>query len=293
MSGRWRAWWLAARPRTLPLAVAPVLVGTAVAHAESGVRWGPALAALAGAVWIQIGANFANDVFDAERGADGEARVGPARAVASGWLTPRAMRAATAAAFAFAAAIGLHLVAVAGWPIALLGAAAILAGLAYTGGPWPLGYHGLGDAAVFLFFGVAAVCGTSYVQTLAPSAKSLVASLPVGALAAAVLAVNNLRDADSDRAVGKRTLAVRLGARAARREYGALVIGAFATAILWAALAGRPALLLPLLCAPLARRLIASVRSDSGAALNATLADTARLAIAFAALLALGIALSW
>jgi 1,4-dihydroxy-2-naphthoate octaprenyltransferase len=287
-----RAWWLAARPRTQPLALAPVLVGTAVAWSEGAARAWPALAALAGALWLQIGANFANDVFDAERGADTAERVGPARAVQQGWLSARAVRTATGVAFAVAALFGLYLIAVGGWPIAVLGVLSILAGFAYTGGPYPLGYHGLGEVMVFLFFGLGAVCGTTFVQTLDVPAAALLASVPVGALAAAVLVVNNTRDIDTDRAAGKRTLAVRFGDGLARRGYVALVVGSFAIPVAWAAASRAPAILIPLVCTPLAARLCRSVLHDAGARLNATLAGTAQLAVLFATLLALGIALS-
>lgn len=288
----WHAWWWAVRPRTLPLAAAPVGVGTAVAFAGGGARALPALAALAGALALQVGANLANDVFDAERGADTAERSGPPRAVQSGWLEPRAVRAGALAAFGAAAAIGLYLVAVGGWAVAALGAASIAAGLAYTGGPWPLAYHGWGDAAVFLFFGVAAVCGTAWVQMLTLPGEAVVASLPVGALATAVLAVNNARDLRTDRAAGKRTLAVRWGERAARREIEVLVAGAFAVPVAWAIARGEPALLLPLLAAPAARRCLRAARRAEGAAWNRVLAGTAQLALGFGALFAAGIALA-
>jgi len=288
----WRAWWWAARPRTLPLAAAPVLVGTAVAHAEGGARALPALAALAGALALQVGANLANDVFDAERGADTHERTGPARAVQSGWLRAADVRRGALAAFGAAAAVGLYLVAVGGWPIAILGAASIAAGLAYTGGPWPLAYHGLGEVAVLLFFGCAAVCGTTWVQSGALPTAAWIASLPVGLLATAVLAVNNARDARTDAGAGKRTLAVRLGARAARREIAALVAGAFAVPVAWALARGAPALLLPLLALPSAWRCLAAAARAEGAAWNAVLSGTAQLTFGFATLLAAGIALA-
>ena len=290
---RARAWWLAARPRTLPLAAAPVLVGSAVAYDAGGARPGPALAALAGALSLQVAANFANDVFDAERGADTPDRVGPARAVAQGWLSAAAMRRATAAALAGATAVGLYLVWVGGWPILALGLASTAAALAYTGGPYPLAYHGWGEVAVFLFFGVGAVCGTVWVQAGALPPTALVASLPVGALAAAVLVVNNVRDVDTDRQAGKRTLAVRFGAGAARGLYRALLATAFAAPLAWAFAAQRPALVLPLAAAPLALRLDAALRRERGAALNESLAGTAKLALLSSALLALGVALPW
>jgi len=209
----WRAWLLAARPRTLAVSVAPVAVGSAVAVSEGGARAGPALAALAGALLLQVGSNFANDLFDFEKGVDTEARIGPARATQLGLLSPRQMRLGTAAVFAAAAGVGLILVWMAGWPVAVVGAVSILAAVTYTGGPWPFGYHGLGEVAVFGFFGVVAVVGTDYVQTLALSGRALAASVPVGALATAILVVNNVRDIESDRRAGKRTLSVRLGRR--------------------------------------------------------------------------------
>ena len=159
-----KSWILAARPATLTAAAAPVAVGTAVAYAVGGFALGPALAALLGAFWIQIGTNFANDVFDAEKGADGPDRIGPTRAVSAGLISARAMKLAMIAAFALATAFGGYLLAVAGWPVAAIGVASILAGIAYTGGPYPLGYHGLGDLFVLVFFGFVAVCGTAFVQ---------------------------------------------------------------------------------------------------------------------------------
>jgi 1,4-dihydroxy-2-naphthoate polyprenyltransferase len=287
----WLAWWLAARPRTLAVSAAPVLVGTALAHAHGGARPGPALAALAGATLIQVGTNFANDCFDAERGADGADRIGPPRAVQMGWLSPGQMRRGAALVFGVAALLGLYLIAVAGWPIAVVGAASIAAGVAYTGGPWPLAYHGLGDFAVFVFFGVVAVCGSCYVQRLALPSDALVASLAVGALATAVLVVNNLRDADTDRRAGKRTLAVRIGRAGTRAEFSALLALAYAVPVaLWLAGAATPWILLPMASLPFAAPPLATVllRSD-GPALNAALEGTARVGLVFALLLALGI----
>ena len=157
-------WIAAARPKTLPAAATPVIVGTACAHACGGIAWGPALAALGGALALQIGANFANDVYDAEHGADGADRLGPVRAVAAGLIAPSAMKRAMVLAFAVAMAFGVYLASVAGWPVVAIGLASIAAAIAYTGGPWPLGYHGLGDVFVLIFFGFVAVCGTAFVQ---------------------------------------------------------------------------------------------------------------------------------
>ena len=283
-------WWLAARPRTLPLALAPVMVGSAVAQHTGGAQAFPALAAGLGALALQVGANFANDVFDAERGADTDARSGPPRAVQMGWVSARRMRVATALAFVTATLLGLYLVAVAGWPIALAGLLSIGAAITYTGGPWPLGYHGLGEVAVFLFFGVVAVCGSCFVQTGEIPPQALLASIPVGSLAAAVLVVNNLRDVDEDRKSGKRTLAVRWGRRGARGEYSTLLgISYVSLAALWLQ-GSSPAVLLPLLTLPLALRLLSLLRHHGdGPTLNAALAGTAQLSLAFSLLLALGL----
>jgi 1,4-dihydroxy-2-naphthoate octaprenyltransferase len=285
-------WISAARLRTLPAAVVPVAVGTAVAHAAGAIAWGPALAALAGALAIQIGTNFANDVFDAERGADGPDRVGPTRAVSAGLISAAAMKRAMIAAFAVAAAFGAYLVSVGGWPIAALGLLSIASGIAYTGGPWPLGYHGLGDVFVLGFFGFAAVCGTAYVQLGHVPALAVWASLPVGALATAILVVNNLRDRATDARAGKRTLAVRLGRRATLAQYAALLAIAYAVP-LGLALGAGAWIALPLATAPIA---IARVRQLAGAADGATfnrcLAATAQLLLLHGALFTAGLAAS-
>lgn len=287
-----RPWLLAIRPKTLSAAVAPVLVGTAVAARGGGVRLGPAAAALAGALLLQIGANLANDVDDFERGADTAARRGPTRVTQGGLLGAGQVRAAEWLAFALAALVGCYLVAVAGWPIAVLGAAAIAAAWAYTGGPWPLGYHGLGDLCVFLFFGVAAVAGTAYAQTGALPPLALPAAVPVGALITAILVVNNTRDADTDRLAGKRTLAVRLGTAAARAQYALLLALAFAVPpLLWTRGLASAWVLLPLLTLPLAARRVADMaRAADGATFNRLLADTARLQLVFGVLFAAGLA---
>jgi 1,4-dihydroxy-2-naphthoate octaprenyltransferase len=289
-----RAWISAARLRTLPAAVVPVAVGTAVARAAGAIAWGPALAALGGALAIQIGTNFANDVFDAERGADGPDRVGPTRAVAAGLISAAAMKHAMIAAFAVAAAFGLYLVSIGGWPIAALGLASIAAGIAYTGGPWPLGYHGLGDVFVLGFFGFAAVCGTAYVQLGHVPALAVWASLPVGALATAILVVNNLRDRATDARAGKRTLAVRLGRRATILEYAALLALAFAVPLALAlAPSGSAWLALPLATAPIAlARLRDLAGAADGPAFNRCLAATAQLLLYHGALFTAGLALS-
>ena len=287
-----RAWWLAARPRTLGVGVAPVVVGTALAWLHGSARAAPAGVALVAAVLIQIGTNLANDAFDHERGADGPDRLGPARASQLGWLTPLQLKRAAAGVLGVAALAGLYLASVGGWPIVAVGLFSLVAAVAYTGGPWPLGYHGLGDLAVFVFFGVVAVCGTFYVQTLSLTLAAVAASIPVGALATAVLVVNNLRDLETDRRAGKRTLAVRLGRRRTLREYAALVLLPYALVPGFAVGVGLP-LALPLLSLPSAASLLRRVtRRPSGPGLNAALADTARLCLVWAALFAAGVVAS-
>lgn len=281
----------AARPRTLPAAVAPVCVGTAIAAAHGSLRPLAAIAALAVALLLQVVANFANDLFDFERGADTHARLGPARAVQQGWISPGRMRLAVILAIAAAIVPGVHLVSVGGWPIAVLGVLAIAAALAYTGGPLPFGYRGLGEVGVFVFFGVVAVCGTYFVQTGAVTALVVAASLAVGALASAILVVNNLRDIDTDRVAGKRTLAVRFGARASRIEYAALLGFAYAVPIVLVASGATSRwALAPLVTLPRAMLLAIDVARTGGSGLNPLLAATARLELAFCALFALGLA---
>lgn len=213
------AWVLAARLPTLPAAVAPVLVGTAAAAHEGRFHLLSALGALVVSLAIQIGTNFSNDAFDFLRGADTTRRLGPPRATQSGLLSARAVLMGAFLCFGLAALVGIYFVTRYGWPVLVAGLLSIGSGLAYTGGPWPLGYHGLGELFVFVFFGVVAVVGTAYVQTGGPSALALAAAVPVGLLCSAILVINNLRDIDTDRAAGKRTLAVRMGPSATRALY--------------------------------------------------------------------------
>ncbi len=286
------AWWLAARPATLTASTAPVLVGSGVAWSAGLFAAGPALAALLGAIFLQIGANFANDVFDFERGADTEHRKGPQRATQSGWITPSQMKRAMWLAFGAAMATGVYLASVGGWPVVALGLASIAAAYLYTGGPKPYGYLGLGDVAVFLFFGFGAVVGTYYVQALSVSSLALVAAIPVGALATAILAVNNLRDIETDALAGKRTLAVRIGDGPTRAYYLLLLCVAYALPVLlWWLNRADAWVMLPWLSLPLALRLAARMRHDQGLALNGCLVGTARLEVVFGLLFALGLAL--
>tara|TARA_R110002096_G_scaffold436021_1_gene665212 strand:- start:82968 stop:83867 length:900 start_codon:yes stop_codon:yes gene_type:complete len=291
--GSARAWLLASRPATLSAAVVPVAVGTAVAHALQGFAFWPALAALIGAMWIQIGTNFANDVYDYKKGADTGDRLGPTRAAQAGLLTPRQLFAGMFVAFGLSALCGLYLLSHAGWPIAVIGVASVLSGIAYTGGPYPLGYNGLGDVFVMLFFGFVAVCGTVYVQMGVVPTVAIWASVPVGSLATAILVVNNIRDAETDILCGKRTLAVRFGRSAARFEYVILVASAF---VIPTALVLREQLpttaLLPWISVPLAAALIKTVCTSSDSnVLNACLKRSAALLLVHGILFTIGIIL--
>jgi 1,4-dihydroxy-2-naphthoate octaprenyltransferase len=286
------SWVLAARPKTLSAASVPVLVGSACAYSLDSFHPGPALAALAGALLLQIGANFANDVYDYEKGADTAERLGPTRAVQAGLITAAAMKRGMYVVFALSLLIGAYLTAVAGPVILAIGIVSIISAIAYTGGPYPLGYNGLGDLFVFVFFGFVAVCGSVFVQLGQVPALALWCSVPVGALATAILVVNNLRDAEQDARVGKRTLAVRWGRKAVLAEYGLLLALAYAVPLFLATSSARGRfVLLPLLTLPLARQLMLAVRSERGRALNPRLAGTAKLLLLFGLLFALGIVL--
>ena len=290
---RVRAWLLAIRPATLPAAVGPVAVGLGVAIGEGVFELLPALAALAVALLLQVASNLANDLFDFRSGADNEERLGPPRTAALGLLTQRELAAGMAVVVGLAGAVGLYLVAIGGPVILVLGVLAIASAFAYTGGPWPYGYHGLGEVFVFVFFGLVAVTGTTYLQTGTLEPLALAAAIPVGALITAVLVINNLRDIDSDRRAGKHTLAVRLGPRGTIAEYDLLLLVAFATPPLLA-LTGdaAPAVLLALLSLPLAVPLLRVVHAGGDPRrLNAVLKGTARLSLVFAVLFAIGLAL--
>jgi 1,4-dihydroxy-2-naphthoate octaprenyltransferase len=286
---------MAARPRTLPAAVAPVLVGTAAAvEASDELRVGAFIAALVGSVFIQIGTNLANDYSDAKRGADSVDRLGPVRVTASGMVAPRRVLVATWVAFAVAVGAGIYLTAVAGPVILAVGAVSILAGVLYTGGPRPYGYAGLGEAFVFLFFGLVAVNGSYFVQVERLDWLPFALSVPVGCLATAILVVNNVRDIDTDRRAGKLTLAVRLGRGRARVLYAALVVAAYLGLTSALLLADGPAWgLLALASLPLAPRPVRAVRRRTdGPSLNAALAATGALLAAFSALLTAGLLLA-
>ncbi|MCP5057984.1 MAG: 1,4-dihydroxy-2-naphthoate octaprenyltransferase [bacterium] len=283
------AWWAASRPKTLSVSMVPVAVGTALATQTGPLLPERAVVAAATALLLQLACNWINDYADFESGADAEGRLGPPRAAAMGWIEPAVLRRAAVLALLGAGGLGFWLAAQAGWVLLVPGGFALLAAWAYTAGPWPLGYHGLGDAAVFLFFGLFAVTASSYLHTDAWLPLAAGAALPVGLLATLVLAVNNLRDVSTDELVGKQTLAVRLGEAGARRYAQGLLAGSFI------ALCGLPLLgsglaapLLPILSLPLAWRLVHPLRHARGTELNPILAGAARLQLVFGSLLTLG-----
>jgi 1,4-dihydroxy-2-naphthoate octaprenyltransferase len=286
-----RIWIMAARLRTLPAAVAPVLVGTSLALGADHFHPLAFVAALFGALFIQVGTNLSNDYSDARRGADTEDRLGPVRVTAGGLVPPSQVLLATYVSFGLAIGCGAYLVAVAGPELLAVGAASILAGVLYTGGPRPYGYEGLGEVFVFLFFGVVAVAGSYFVQVQDLPWEAFVSAVPVGLLASAILVVNNVRDLETDRRAGKRTLAVRLGRERTRTLYTAMLACAFLAAPLpWLLGSMRAWLLAPWLALPLARRLVGVVRTRTdGPALNGALAGTGALQLVFCLLFSAGI----
>jgi 1,4-dihydroxy-2-naphthoate polyprenyltransferase len=289
-----RIWLMAARVRTLPAAIAPVLVGTALAgwlHVFHPLRF---IAALIGAIFIQVGTNLSNDYSDARRGADAEDRLGPVRVTAGGLVPPHQVLVATYASFGVAVLAGVYLIVVAGWQLLLVGAASILAGVLYTGGPRPYGYEGLGELFVFLFFGIVAVAGSFFVQVRHLNWEAFALAVPVGLLAAAILVVNNVRDTDSDRRAGKRTLAVRLGRPRTRTMFATIVYLAYLLApVTWIFGPMKAWMLLAWLTLPLAAEIVRTVRNRTdGRSLNQALAQTGMLQLAFCMLLSAGLLLS-
>ncbi|WP_412478881.1 1,4-dihydroxy-2-naphthoate polyprenyltransferase [Azonexus sp. IMCC34839] len=286
------AWFLACRPKTLSVSLSPVLVGSAIAWHDTGtLLWLPLLAAALGAAFIQIGTNLFNDVGDFLRGTDTPDRLGPKRATAEGWLTPGMVKAGAWLSFALAFLCGIYLVWHGGWPIVAIGLASLAAGWAYTGGPKPIAYGPLGEVFVFIFFGLIAVGGSYYLQTLSLTPTTLLAASLVGLHAAAVITVNNYRDLDGDKANGKNTLAVRLGRPATRHVYSVEMLSPYALLPLLAGLGWAAAL--PLLSLPLALKLIARFRREApGLVFNGILAATAGLQLFFAIMLTLAFALA-
>jgi 1,4-dihydroxy-2-naphthoate polyprenyltransferase len=283
---------MAARLRTLPAAVAPVLVGTALAIQHGDFDGFAFAAALLGALFIQVGTNLSNDYSDARRGADTEDRLGPVRVTAGGLVPPEAVLRATYISFGLAVLCGVYLIVVAGWVILAIGAASIIAGVLYTGGPRPYGYEGLGELFVFLFFGLVAVCGSYYVQVQQLPWVAFVASVPVGLIAAAILIVNNVRDLDTDRRAGKRTLAVRMG-RPRTRDFYVVVLAIAYLALIPLAFGLSAWVALAVVSLPLAAKLVKTVRTHTdGPALNGALAGTGQLQLVYCVLLSAGILLS-
>lgn len=305
---RGQAWLMAARPQTLPAGGAPVLIGVALAVADGMFAPAPAVAALVGALLIQIGTNFANDYYDAINGADTDEREGFTRVTAGGIIAPERVKLAMISTYALAALVGLYLVYIGGIPILVVGLSSILAGLLYTGGPYPYGYYGLGDLFVFVYFGLVAVAGTYYVQAVPTlgvdpipltvpagtvTSASLLAGVGVGALATAILVVNNIRDMETDREAGKQTLAVMVGYRWSRIEFcGLLAVGYAVPVVFWLALGYNPAVLATLLSAPLAVKIAGVVvEHTDGEALNPALERTGQLLALYAVLFAVGLAI--
>ena len=278
-------WLLAARPKTLSASVVPVLVGTALAY--PGIHWPSFACAMLGAVFIQIGTNLVNDAIDFRRGADTAARLGPLRVTQAGLLSANSVLLGAYVCFTLAALCGIPLIVRGGWPIVIVGITSIAAAYAYTGGPYPLAYHGLGELFVLIFFGFVAVVGSYYVQRLTTERSAWIAGFAVGCLAVTLLAVNNLRDVEADRASMKRTLAVRFGERFAFFEVALCAILPFACVVAIATIRGLW-LLLPLLALPLAIALVVRLRRSRGADLNRSLAMAGALQWTFGVLFVVG-----
>lgn len=294
----WQVWWFAARPKTLLAAVVPVSVAASLAHRQGMQHTGVTTAAMGGAMAIQIATNFFNDYADSQRGADTAARIGPRRAAQQGWLSGQALVLATALMLGLATLCGLYLLAFGGWLIVWVGLASMAAALAYTGGPYPLGYHGLGDVFVFVFFGLVAVCTTFVLEAGQLTPSCMAAATAVGAWATSLLVVNNLRDRHTDKPAGKRTTAVRFGARFARLQYTALTLWPYFVTLgfawaqaPWACALSLPRLgaLLPCLSLPVALLNVRAIYRDDGAALNALLGRTALGQALWGALFAWGV----
>ena len=291
--GRVHTCVMAIRPKTLPAAAASVIVGSSLAWYDGVLAVGPALAALAIALLLQIGSNLANDVYDDERGSDTADRLGPTRVTQAGLLTRKQVKAGMKVVFLLALVLGLYLTWVRGWLVLVIGVACIVAAIAYTGGPWPLGYHGLGEVFVFLFFGVTAVVGTYWVQAGSTPVAAWLMSIPVGLLITAILVVNNLRDIEQDRVADKRTVAVRIGIKATRGEYALCLLGAYAVVSAGAATGLLPVHALAVWASlPLAIVTSRIVFTQAGKPLNRALAMTGQATLLFAVLFAMGMAVA-
>ena len=284
-------WILASRLKTLPAAISPVLVGVSLAIHDGEFKPFIAFMTLLAAVLIQIGANFANDVYDFLKGSDREDRLGPTRATQSGLIPPENMKKGMCLVFAMAICVGFYLASIGGWPIVWIGLASIASAIAYTGGPYPLGYHGWGDVFVFIFFGIIAVPGTYYLQSGIVSYDSILLGIPLGALSTAILIVNNLRDADTDIKSDKRTLAVRLGKPFVKIEYIVMMVIAFATPIYILQFWDEFSLYIILFLLPISIQHIQSLYIKTGEALNEVLVDTAKFLFHFSLLLSIGLIL--
>ena len=288
-----QAWYLAARPKTLPASIAPILVGTAVAIHEGGFHALTAVMALLTALLLQIAANFANDALDFRRGADTAERTGPMRVVASGLISPEAVLRATGLMLVLATLSGLYLVWRGGWPFLALGVFALVCAVAYTGGPWPLAYLGLGEVFVFIFFGPIAVTGTAYLQTMDLTWLALAASVPSGLMAICILIVNNVRDLEQDRRAHKHTVAVRIGDQASRREYVLIQqLTLIIPFVFWGVGWLNAWSLLTVLAWPLFWQLWRQIGAWRGAKLNATLGATGRASLVYSILLSIALVMS-
>ena len=287
----WKKWFLASRPKTLPAAAAPVITGSALALWQGAFSIFPALAALGGAFWLQIGANLANDLFDYQRGVDSGMRLGPKRATQEGWLSPEAVAAGTFVSFMMASICGVYLVYVSSPVIIVIGLTAILSAIIYSGGPFPVGYHSLGDIFVFLYFGVIGVAGTYFVQTNTISWLVIGSSFPIGLLIVNILVVNNYRDLESDSVTGKITLAVRLGPKLTQQQFKINLVLAYAVTLLVVVLEpGLMGSLAVLLNVPFGIILLKDINVKRGVELNLTLAKAGQFAFRFSVLYFLGLA---
>ena len=284
-------WVLASRLKTLTAAISPVLVGVSLAIHDGQFQPFIAFMTLLAAVLIQIGANFANDVYDFLNGSDREDRLGPTRATQSGLIPPEDMKKGMWLVFALAICVGFYLASIGGWPIVWIGLASIASAIAYTGGPYPLGYHGWGDVFVFVFFGIIAVPGTYYLQSGFVSYDSILFGIPLGALSTAILIVNNLRDADTDIKSGKRTLAVRFGKTFVKIEYIIMMMVAFVIPIYILQFWDELSLYIILFLLPISVRLIQSLYNETGISLNSVLVNTAQFLFHFSILLSIGLIL--